>query len=247
MYYFASDMHLGLRQGDPAAREKLLVQWLEEVSADAKAIYLMGDVFDFWFEYKRVVPKGFTRLLGKLSELTDRGVEIHIFTGNHDMWMYDYLEEECGVRVHDHSELHTLYGKKVYMGHGDNVKTGNKRIVRIMNRGFRSKWLRVLFSALIHPNAALKFGQWWSGESRKSHAGGHTFRGEKEPLVQFAEGYAKCIKVDYFVFGHIHIAKEYFLPDSGAKMFFLGEWITNPAYAVLSPDGEMSLRYYKKD
>jgi len=114
MYYFASDMHLtGGLSSESRARERLLVEWLERVSVDAKAIFLVGDVFDFWFEYKRVVPKGFTRLLGKLSELTDKGISIHFFTGNHDMWQRDYLEKECGVKVHFEREVFELYGKNV--------------------------------------------------------------------------------------------------------------------------------------
>ena len=121
MYYFASDTHLGLRVGRTADdRERLFVRWLDEVSADAEGIFLVGDIFDFWYEYKRVVPRGFTRLLGKLSGLTDRGIPVHFFAGNHDLWAYDYLRSECGVTLHRGPfELFDLYGQKVLVGHGD--------------------------------------------------------------------------------------------------------------------------------
>ena len=121
MYYFASDIHLGLKVGQThATRERLFVRWLDEVSADAEAIFLVGDVFDFWYEYRRVVPKGFTRLLGKLSELTDRGVAVHFFPGNHDLWAFDYLQTECGVVLHRADyEILALAGKRVFIGHGD--------------------------------------------------------------------------------------------------------------------------------
>ena len=120
MYYFASDIHLGLAVGQTAAyRERLFIQWLDEVSVDAEAIFLVGDIFDFWYEYKRVVPKGFTRLLGKLSELTDRGVAIHFFPGNHDLWAYDYLQSECGLILHPVDyEIIELAGHHVFIGHG---------------------------------------------------------------------------------------------------------------------------------
>ena len=121
MYYFASDTHLGLRVGRTADdRERLFVRWLDEVSADAEGIFLVGDIFDFWYEYKRVVPRGFTRLLGKLSGLTDRGIPVLFFAGNHDLWAYDYLRSECGVTLHRGPfELFDLYGQKVLVGHGD--------------------------------------------------------------------------------------------------------------------------------
>ena len=121
MYYFASDIHLGLPAGvDPAGREQLFVRWLAEVAQDAEAIFLVGDIFDFWYEYRHVVPKGFTRTLGKLSELTDRGIPIHFFGGNHDIWTFRYLHDECGITLH-HAPYTSfeLYGQRVIIGHGD--------------------------------------------------------------------------------------------------------------------------------
>lgn len=244
MYYFASDMHLGLDYGDsPLRREKLVVRWLDEVSADARAIFLVGDVFDFWFEWKRIVPKGFTRLLGKLSELTDRGVEIHFFTGNHDLWVYDYLSEECGVRIHTRPEIFKLYGKKTFIAHGDNLYLKKPFRVGVMNYFFYSKFWRRVFSALVHPDSAMRFGQWWSNKSRKTKRLSHDFAAENEPLIRYARKYAQNAEVDYFVFGHLHVPVNYDM-GGGMRAVILGEWVANPTYAALAPDGTIELRRY---
>ena len=170
MYYFASDIHLGA--GGPAAAravEKRFVAWLDEVSREADAVFILGDLFDFWFEYKRVVPKGFVRVLGKLCELTDRGIRVVFMTGNHDMWVRDYFEAECGVEVYTSPRIMELAGKRVFLAHGDNMKIDHLPVLRFMNAVFRSKTIRFLFSWLVHPDWAMRFGQWWSGKSRKSH------------------------------------------------------------------------------
>lgn len=241
MYYFISDTHLtcGAESGSNE-REKRLVRWLDEVARDARGIYLLGDIFDFWFEYKRVIPKGFARLLGKLAEISDRGVEIHFFTGNHDMWCRDYFERECGVTIHRGPEEVELCGKRLFLAHGDAIGV-QEPLVRFMNRGFRSRCLRRAFSALLHPDAAMRFGQWWSGSSRKAKEISIPFRGEDEELVKFARRYSHDHAVDYFIFGHIHTAAEHDM-GSGVKALFLGEWFESPACGVLTPDGTLSLR-----
>lgn len=247
MYYFASDMHLGLDSpyGSSREREELLVKWLDEVSADAKAIFLVGDVFDFWFEYKRVVPKGFSRLLGKLSELTDRGTEIHFFAGNHDMWAYDYLHTECGLVLHDKPKVFDLSGKKVLVAHGDNMYTEHPPVMEhIMHKIFRSQAIRRIFAVLIHPDQAMRFGHWWSGKSRKAKNLTHRFAGEQEYLVKYARKYLETADADYFVFGHLHCAEDYDL-GNGKHMIVLGEWISTPSYAVLDSSGNIRLKYYK--
>ena len=243
MYYFASDMHLGSGCGDPRRREKLLVRWLEEVSADAEAIFLVGDVFDFWFEYKRVVPQGFTRLLGKLSELTDRGVTIHFFVGNHDMWVYDYLSRECGLVLHTVPEVFELAGRRVLVAHGDNMGGENSWLERLMVWVFHSRGLRAIFSALVHPDLAMRFGHWWSGKSRKTKSISHPFRGEEEWLVRWARKRLQTERIDYFVFGHIHCAENYDLGGE-SRVLFLGEWIEHPSYAALDREGKMELVSY---
>ena len=198
MYYFASDMHLGLPPAaETAGRERLLIRWLREAATDAEAIFLVGDVFDFWYEYRRVIPKGFVRLLGTLAELTDRGIAIHFFTGNHDMWAYDYLERECGVQVHATPLEMTCYGKRLFITHGDDITAREHGFwTRRMNGCFRSKTMRWLFSHLLHPDRALRFGHAWSSHSRKSKAVAHRFLGEAEPMVHFARQYATSNPVD---------------------------------------------------
>ncbi len=241
MYYFASDTHLGmLCDGSDKSREKAFAEWLDTVSADAEAIFLLGDIFDFWFEYKRVVPKGFSRLLGKLSELTDRGIEIHFFTGNHDMWVGDYLHDECGITVHTRPQTVTLAGKTLFLAHGDNINIQGQPLLRLMNGTFRSRTVRWLFSHLIHHDAALRFGRWWSSSSRKSKSICEPFRADGEPLVEYARKMLQDSHTDYFVFGHIHCAEDFAL-SSTSRALFLGEWIHSPAYAALSPDGSMRL------
>lgn len=245
MYYFASDMHLGLDyRTPPLEREKVFVRWLDEVSADAEAILLVGDVFDFWFEWKRVIPKGFSRVLGKFSELADRGVKIHFFTGNHDMWAFDYLQTECGVTLHQRPEVFEMYGKRLFVAHGDNLYLKKPFPIRVMNGIFYSRFWRRAFAMLVHPDLAMRFGLWWSNKSRKSKRLSHHFAGENEYLVQYARQYSRCVDVDYFVFGHLHCAVDYDMGE-GQRAVILGEWIVDPTYAVLKPDGSIELRQYK--
>ena len=241
MYYFASDIHLGLKVGQThATRERLFVRWLDEVSADAEAIFLVGDVFDFWYEYRRVVPKGFTRLLGKLSELTDRGVAVHFFPGNHDLWAFDYLQTECGVVLHRADyEILALAGKRVFIGHGD-VFGKRGRGGRLLSRVFRSRAIQWVFSTFVHPNAAMRFGHWWSGKSRKSHAADTLDVSLTEPLIQYAREYAAGHDVDHFVFGHMHFPRDF--REGNLHVINLGCWEQYPSYAVLDASGEMTLR-----
>lgn len=246
MYYFASDMHLGLRtEKNPIEREKRFVRWLDTVSADAKEIYLVGDVFDFWFEYYKVVPQGFTRTLGKIAELTDRGIKVHFFAGNHDLWIHKYLETECGMTLHKRPEMVSLAGKTILVAHGDNIRTQGQPMLRLMNSFFRSHVARELFTILIHPDLAMRFGHWWSSKSRKAKAIKIDFKGEDEFLVSYAREWLRAgVKIDYFVFGHIHCAADYKLSPS-ARALFLGEWIESPHYAVLDEQGNMTLKAFE--
>ena len=252
MIYFASDIHLGAgSEKEARATERLFVRWLDEAARDAEAIFLVGDIFDFWFEYKRVVPKGFVRTLGKLAELTDRGIRVVFFTGNHDMWVTDYLTRECGVEICTAPQLMTLAGRRIFIAHGDNMRIDGQPMLKLLNRIFRSRTLRVLFSWGLHPDLALKFGHWWSGKSRKSHnaadrraaetaSGGGFDASLTEPLIDYARDYARDHKVDHFVFGHMHYARDY--REGALHVVNLGCWEKNPAYAVLDDAGEMTLK-----
>lgn len=253
MYYFASDIHLGA--GDAAtarAVERRFVAWLDDAARDAEAIFLVGDIFDFWFEYRHVVPKGFVRTLGKLAELTDRGVRVVFFTGNHDMWVGDYLARECGLEIHTSPEVMTLSGKKVFIAHGDNMKIDGQPMLKFLNRIFRSRTLRWLFSWGVHPDWALRFGHWWSGRSRKGH-GEEAARGASltepytgssephtEPLVEYAREYSRTHAVDLFVFGHMHFPRD--CREGRLHVVNLGCWAENPSYAVLDAAGELTLK-----
>jgi UDP-2,3-diacylglucosamine hydrolase len=242
MYYFASDMHLG--HGDaPSARrrEEMLVRWLEQAATDATAIYLLGDVFDFWYEWQEVIPAGHVRLLGKLAELSDRGIEIHLFTGNHDMWQHGYLERECGVRLHYTPEQTLLAGRRVWIGHGDNLNIKGEPMLQLMNSIFRSKVIRALFSWIVHPDCFMRFGKWWSGHSRKSHGAAPSAE-VLTPLINYATDYGKTHEVDYFVFGHMHYPSDI---ESPQRMLFMGDWHNNPSYVSLDNDGKIELNIIK--
>lgn len=242
MYYFASDVHLGAGDADVAARtEKRFTAWLDSVSRDAKEIWLLGDIFDFWYEYERVVPKGFVRSLGKLAELSDRGIKIVYLTGNHDMWVRDYFAVECGAEVCTGPVFTELAGKKLFVAHGDNMRIEGKPLLRLMNWGFRSRAIRFLFSWLVHPDLANIFGRWWSGKSRKSH-GGKFSPSILEPLKAYGAEVGREKGVDCCIFGHFHLADD--SVAEGTRIVFLGDWSSRPTYAALTDDGVLTLETF---
>lgn len=244
MYYFTSDVHLGAGDETFSRRtEQRFVKWLDKVAEDADAIFLVGDIFDFWFEYGRVIPKGFVRVLGKLAELTDRGVKIYFFIGNHDMWCRDYLEKECGVKTFFKPQHMTLAGKELFIAHGDNMNVGNQPMLRLMNTCFRSRILRKLFSWCVHPDLALKFGQWWSGKSRKSHLKEHITHSSLEFLIDYARDYKRHnATTDYVVFGHMHYPYDH--AEEHLRVLFLSNWDAEVKYAAMDREGNISLKTF---
>ncbi|MBQ9286938.1 MAG: UDP-2,3-diacylglucosamine diphosphatase [Bacteroidaceae bacterium] len=236
--YFLSDAHLGSRAIEHGrTQERRLVNFLDNIKNHAEAVYLLGDMFDFWFEYKTVVPKGFTRFLGKISELTDRGVEVHFFTGNHDMWCGDYLEKECGVILHRKPITVELHGKLFYLAHGDGL--GDKDVkFRFLRAVFHNKICQSLFAA-VHPRWGVDLGLFWAKHSRLKRAGGREeeYKGEdKEYLVQYAKQYLKTHPdINYFIFGHRHIELDLSLGRE-SRLMILGDWINEFSFAVF--DGE---------
>lgn len=231
--YFASDVHLGSSvPSDPLVTEKRFVRWLDSIKEDAKALYLLGDIFDFWFEYKKVVPKGFTRTLGKLAELNDNGTEIHFFTGNHDIWAFDYLPREIGAVVHTEPLTTTISGKTFYLAHGDGLGD-NSRSFQIIRSIFRNRICQKLFAAF--PSRwGIAFAHRWSAHSRKKAlAQGCDYFGEdKEHLVLYAKAYFKTHPdIDFFLFGHRHILFDLLIPPQ-TRIIILGDWLSLFSYAV---------------
>ena len=228
--YFASDFHLGLAAGSlPLEREKKVVKWLSSVASEAKEIYLLGDIFDFWWEYKLVVPRGFTRFLGTVASITDSGIPVHFFTGNHDMWVGNYLSSECGVTVHTAPVTRIFNGKIFHLAHGEGLGTSDTGY-KILLSIFRNKTLRAMYSAL-HPSIGVGIGHSWSFNSRLGKGVTKEFLGaEKEDLIKYAGSILENDKIDYFIFGHRHLAMNYRM-QQGAEIVFLGDWIKNGSYA----------------
>lgn len=243
--YFASDFHLGLKAGtDPMERERRVVKWLADVSSTAKSIFLVGDLFDFWWEYKKVVPKGFTRFLGKISELTDSGIEIHFFTGNHDMWIGDYLEKECGMILHTGELRFELDGRRFCVAHGEGLGVNDRRYLALLWL-FRNKTLRKIYS-MLHPRFGIALAHRWSRNSRLSKSFSREFRGEEnEPLVRYARETLQHDNIDFFIFGHRHLALDMPLSEQN-RMIILGNWFNAPVYADWNGE-EMTLRDYTYD
>ena len=240
--YFASDFHLGSPNlEDSHKREKQIIQWLTEIEKDAKAIYLVGDIFDFWFEYNKVVPKGFVRLLGKIASLTDNGIPVHLFVGNHDLWMRDYLETEIGVSIHHGNIIIQEEDKKILIGHGDGLGDGDY-LYKIIKKIFTSKICKWIF-ARFHPNFAFTLAHTWSKNSRKSGDKENFSRKEKEILFGYCKEQQKVNPVDYYVFGHRHLPLELKM-DKKATYINLGEWISQKTYGVLEK-GKLKLETYR--
>lgn len=228
--FFASDFHLGLNAGASAAeRERRVVKWLEYASGEASEIYLLGDVFDFWWEYKKVVPKGFTRFLGAVSKITDSGIPVHLFTGNHDMWMHNYLAEECGVTISHGETIKTIDGKEFLLAHGEGLgSTGAP--YKVLLYLFRNRVIRRLFSA-IHPRFGVAIGQSWSLNSRLGKGLYTPFLGEeKEDLLRYSNKIGGTRAIDYFIFGHRHLPLKHKLKNGGTVVI-LGDWMTGSVWA----------------
>lgn len=242
--YFVSDVHLGVPDlASTRQREKLLISWLDMVSQDAAEIYLVGDIFDFWFEYKRAIPKGFTRLLGKLAELRDSGMPVYIFSGNHDMWMFDYFKTEFDIDIYHKPIIKEYSGKKFFIGHGDGLGPGDKAY-KILKRFFRSSVCQWMFRWL-HPDIGMGIAHYWSRQSR--YANGkrlEQFHGDdQEWLVQYSRRALETQDIDYFVFGHRHLPLDIKLNEK-SRYVNLGDWLDYYSYAKF--DGEkLELLYYK--
>lgn len=237
--YFISDLHLGAAYFmDPREHERMVVRWLRSIAPTARRLYLVGDVIDYWFEYRHVVPRGFTRFLGTLADLADSGIEITWIIGNHDIWIFDYLPDEIGMRVIDGTLIEEIDGQRFLIDHGDGIGEQPPGF-RIIRRIFRNKVAQRLFAS-IHPRWTVGFAYWWSAYNRKRH--------HLEPdapaksgltLVDWASDYNRKYPhqhIDWFVFGHYHQMLDEPTADGESRVIILGDWITNMSYAVF--DGE---------
>ena len=241
--YFLSDFHLGAPDHTSSLeREKLLVQFLDEIQEDAEEIFLVGDMFDFWYEYRKVVPKGHVRLLGKLAELSDKGIQLHFFVGNHDMWMRDYFQQELNMPVYFEPKEFVFNGKSFLVGHGDGLGPGDhgyKRLKKVF-RNPVSKWL----FGILPPVAGMSLAHYMSRRSRaQTGSSEEVFLGEeKEWLIIYCKEVLAQKKIDFFVFGHRHLAIDYRLNED-SRYINLGDWIRYFTYAVF--DGEnLQLKSY---
>ena len=241
--YFSSDNHLGApSQKESLVREKIFIEWLDSIKNDAEIIFLLGDLFDFWFEYKEAVPKGFTRVLGKLAELTDSGIKIYFFVGNHDLWMENYFEEELNIKIFRKPELFVFNSKSFFIGHGDGLGPGDygyKRMKLILSNTFFIKLYR-----LIHPDIGIRLGKYLSQKNKLiSGTEDLKFKGEdKEWLIQYSIKKLEQEHINYFIFGHRHLPLVHQLKTK-SKYINLGDWITHYTYGVF--DGKtFNLRTY---
>jgi len=245
--YFVSDLHLGSDILEhPKATEKRFVRWLDTIRDDARAVYLLGDIFDFWFEYKKTVPRGFTRFLGKIAEMQDAGTEIHFFTGNHDIWMFDYFQQELGITVHSKPFRTAIDGKVFYLAHGDGLgdRSQSFRFIRWIFHNRTCQWLFARFSS----HGGIAFGHWWSRHNRKKNlADPVKYKGEEEEhLVLYSKKYIQEYPdTDYLIFGHRHILLDLML-NRKSRMMIIGDWMEYFSYAVF--DGKtLSLEQYNAD
>lgn len=245
--YFVTDAHLGsLAFADKYENEKKLVKWMDSIRDDCEALYMLGDMIDFWYEYKLAVPKGFVRFFGKIAEFTDSGIPVYWFTGNHDLWLFDYVQKELGVTVLKDSLETELYGKKLYLAHGDGLGDPSLNF-RVLRAIFHNRFCQILFSA-INPRIGLAFGLKWAKASRlKREREPEVFKGEdKECLVKFSKEHSAKAgdnAPDYYVFGHRHIILDLQITPK-SHLLILGDWFCNFSYGIMDENG-FEIRKYE--
>ena len=242
--YFFSDIHLGLPNIEKSIeREKKLTKLLDEIKHKAETIYFVGDIFDFWWEYKHVVPRGYVRFLGKLAELSDMGIKIVIFTGNHDIWIKSYFKEQFSAEIfHEEHEI-SIQNKKIFIAHGDGIGKGDKsyKLLKIL---FTNKFLQ-WFLSRFHPNFAFGLAYLWSHSRRKKEKTNQYYGDKKELLVSFSQEKLKQKNLDYFIFGHRHFPMKKEL-SKNSKYINIGDWIINFTFGELK-NGNFHLKTYKND
>ena len=246
--YFISDLHLGAQyMADEIQRERLICRFLDSIKGDAAELFLLGDILDYWYEYKYVVPRGYIRFLGKLAELADAGIKLTWVTGNHDVWLFDYLRDQLNMTVLKRYAVVETQGKRVLISHGDDVGV-QPAMYRFTRWCFHNRVCQWLYAA-IHPRWTYPIATRWSNENRTNRSP-QTLEAIAERaasrLVDFSSDYHKQHpEVDAFIYGHIHLARIY-PSDAMPPVVLLGEWISLNSYVVLTPDGKFTLNYFKK-
>ncbi len=226
LHLFISDVHLGLRAFDPIEREHRFSSFLYNLPKEVDSIYLLGDIFDFWYEYKYVIPRNFTRSLGALAYLKDRGVNLFFIKGNHDVWTYNYLSDEIGVVMLNELDIVDIGGLRFCLGHGDELI--GDRMHLMLKSVFKNRFLQKAFSC-IHPRWAFGLAYRWSKHNRLTRGGDYKFNGKESSLYTFTKNYIELNtsdKIDFFIFGHLHTPGHVEL-ENGSNLYVLGEWIHN--------------------
>jgi UDP-2,3-diacylglucosamine hydrolase len=245
--YFASDFHFGVPDHDSSLeRERLFVEWLEMARQDASEIFLMGDLFDFWFEYKYVIPRGYVRLLGKLAEITGSGIKVHLFRGNHDMWAFNYLNKEIHIEIHRDPEIRQFNGKLFYLAHGDGLGPGDHGY-KFIKKVFQSKINQWAFR-WIHPDLGIPMALFWSKKSRYANLKNENETERNISIIntRLVTHSKKILEtnpgIDYFIYGHWHHPMDIPVTDK-CRQLTLGDWITHFTYAVFGDDNLQLLKY----
>ncbi len=241
--YFASDFHLGIPNAQKSReRELKIIRWLDECKKDAHAIFLVGDLFDFWFEYKTTIPKGFSRFQGKLAEIADSGIQLHIFSGNHDLWMFGYFEEEFNAHVYSEPIELDINGTTVHVGHGDGLGPGDEGY-KFLKKIFTNNFFQGAFHWL-HPNVGIGLANYWSSKSRaQANNTEQIFLGDNEWLWTYAKKLEEEEHRDYYIFGHRHLPLNLEVGNN-SKYINLGEWLNSYTFAEYS-NGQIELKTFE--
>lgn len=239
--YLASDFHLGMNgKLSSEEREQLICKWLISISQEASAIFLVGDIFDYWYEYKQVIPRGFSKFWATIRNLRDVGIPIIFFRGNHDMWMFDYATKEYGIPIYSDPQIFNLNGKKVLIHHGDGLGPGDYgyKFIKLFTKSKLCQWLFARF----HPNFALGIMKFFSGTSR-SFDKEIQFDESRERLIQYCEEKIKITDLDYIIFGHRHLALDHLLSNQKTRYINLGDWLNDSTYLEIKK-GTYKLKNY---
>ncbi len=240
---FASDFHLGIDvERSSKERELIICDWLKSIQSTTKELYLVGDIFDYWYEYKKAIPRGFSDFLSQLKVYRNNGIKVHLFTGNHDMWMFDYFEEEYGIQVHKRPIVVQNKGKKMYVGHGDGLGPGDY-VYKIIKKIFSNRLCQIIFS-IIHPTIALWLMKGISQRDAKKYTRPQVYDPSNEWLIQYAENHQKIEKMDFYIFGHRHLVYDHTMED-GSRVLNLGDWISYFSYLEWNGK-EMKVKFHQE-